>query len=361
MSGVLLLVVLAAGPVFGQVRTTLPVPDVPGYHTLKCDFHIHTVFSDGEVWPATRVTEAWRDGLDVIAITDHAGHHPHKLDVSTDLARPYAVALAEAERLGILLVPGVEVMEGNIHFNLLFVTNPNAFPGLKMLPSLRVAASQKAFAFWNHPGWKMTPKWDGIAAQAHSEKLFRGMELVNGPVFYPEAFPFVAEHDLTILANSDVHAPMQTEYPHGGRPVTLLLARTRDLAGIREALEAGRTAAWMGGNVWGARELLEGLWEGAVEVENEQVRLVGSPGRNGLRLRNHSAIPFRLHVKKCPEWLYCSDLEIAPLSTGFLALQTTDSAPEGAHHVEIEAEITNLHTASAAVLQVKLPFTAEVN
>ena len=29
-------------------------PDIPGYKTLKCDFHTHTVFSDGSVWPDIR-------------------------------------------------------------------------------------------------------------------------------------------------------------------------------------------------------------------------------------------------------------------------------------------------------------------
>ncbi|MHC4330495.1 MAG: hypothetical protein ACYSWW_20505 [Planctomycetota bacterium] len=32
-------------------------PDILGYKTLKCDFHMHTVFSDGQVWPTTRVDE----------------------------------------------------------------------------------------------------------------------------------------------------------------------------------------------------------------------------------------------------------------------------------------------------------------
>lgn len=30
-----------------QVRNEIRVPDPEGYRTLKCDFHIHTVFSDG--------------------------------------------------------------------------------------------------------------------------------------------------------------------------------------------------------------------------------------------------------------------------------------------------------------------------
>jgi len=41
----LVLAALAAA----QVRDPLPVPDLPGYKTLKCDVHMHTVFSDGQV------------------------------------------------------------------------------------------------------------------------------------------------------------------------------------------------------------------------------------------------------------------------------------------------------------------------
>ena len=37
-------------------------PDIPGYKTLKTDFHQHTALSDGNVWPPIRVEEAVRDG-----------------------------------------------------------------------------------------------------------------------------------------------------------------------------------------------------------------------------------------------------------------------------------------------------------
>ena len=46
-------------------------PDIPGYVTLKCDLHMHTVLSDGSVWANIRVREALMDGLDAISITDH--------------------------------------------------------------------------------------------------------------------------------------------------------------------------------------------------------------------------------------------------------------------------------------------------
>lgn len=36
----------------------IAVPDLPGYKTLKCDFHLHTYYSDGHVTPEMRVLEA---------------------------------------------------------------------------------------------------------------------------------------------------------------------------------------------------------------------------------------------------------------------------------------------------------------
>ena len=36
-------------------------PDIEGYKTIKTDFHMHSVFSDGNVWPTIRVQEALLD------------------------------------------------------------------------------------------------------------------------------------------------------------------------------------------------------------------------------------------------------------------------------------------------------------
>jgi len=66
-----LLLILSVLSSQGQTRKIIYIPDIPGYTTLKCDFHMHTVFSDGTVWPSVRVEEAWLDGLDAISITDH--------------------------------------------------------------------------------------------------------------------------------------------------------------------------------------------------------------------------------------------------------------------------------------------------
>ena len=100
------------GECFAATRREVKIPDISGYRTLKCDFHTHTVFSDGQVWPTVRVEEAWREGLDAIAITDHIEYKPHKQDVKPDNDRPCDIAIKAGEEKGIILIRGAEITQG---------------------------------------------------------------------------------------------------------------------------------------------------------------------------------------------------------------------------------------------------------
>src|SRR5512140_1118364 len=90
-------------------RTEVTVPTIPGYLTLKCDFHMHTVFSDGIVLPGSRVQEAWLNGLDVIAITDHVRKDPVNQTAPGDNNRSYELARTRAQELGMVLVKAGEI------------------------------------------------------------------------------------------------------------------------------------------------------------------------------------------------------------------------------------------------------------
>ena len=340
-----------------QTRDPLPVPDIPGFKTLKCDFHLHTVFSDAEVWPVTRVTEAWRDGLDAISITDHSDYNPHKDDVKLDLARVQELARPAAEGLGILLIPGIEVAENDIHCNALFITDPSALRGAKLIAALQKARAQDAFVFWNHPGWKQAAEWFPLIADAYGQKLIQGVELVNGDSFYPEAYPWVEEKKLTIMADSDAHEPIAPAQPGEVRPITLVFARAADSAGVREALCARRTAAWMGGEVWGEESVLKMLWEGAVKVAITDKKLTSDTRTVILRLQNDSAIPFRLSIRKAPEWLRLPGeaLVLKRQSVSMRVLSVAKNAPSGPKQAEIELEITNFHIAPGVNLMVSIP------
>ena len=358
---------LGAASASAQERVELPVPDLPGLTTLKADFHLHTVFSDGQVWPTVHVQEAWRDGLDVVALTDHLEYRPHAQDVTTDLRRPYELARPLAEQLGIVLVQGVEITRpapgttsempvGSGHFNALFVRDPAALGAADLIEALRAARAQGAFVFWNHPGFMGTlePRWHAHVDEAWRQGLFQGMELVNGEDFYPAAWPWIEEKKLTILANSDYHVPTPPRGSGPPRPVTLVFARSADAEGVREALGARRTAAWLGEEVWGAEEHLRGLWTGAVSVAPGRL-----DARRGqavvLRLRNSSALRFRLRALEAPEWLQVHPVTAEPLSTSLLRLRVARDAPVAAHEVTLELEVSNFNPAPGRKLVVRLP------
>ena len=56
-----------------QSRKEIILPTVNGYIPYKADLHMHSTYSDGvmKYTGRGRIHEAWRDGLDVIAVTEH--------------------------------------------------------------------------------------------------------------------------------------------------------------------------------------------------------------------------------------------------------------------------------------------------
>jgi len=86
-------------------------PDVPGYKSVSCDFHIHTVFSDGSVWPDIRVHEALKDSVDAISLTEHIEYQPHEEDIPhPDFNRSYELAekLARPYSKKLMVIKGAE-------------------------------------------------------------------------------------------------------------------------------------------------------------------------------------------------------------------------------------------------------------
>src|SRR5688572_1089144 len=117
---------------FSETRAQKPtvLPNLPGLVTLKGDLHLHTVFSDGAVWPSFRVYEATRDGLDFIALTDHIDFQGSPSELTRDYNRPHAIATTAASRSKLILIKGAEISPRTppYHANTLFLTDVNALP-----------------------------------------------------------------------------------------------------------------------------------------------------------------------------------------------------------------------------------------
>ena len=137
------------------MRRPVRLPDIPGYRTLKCDLHIHTVFSDGAVWPNVRSEEAWREGLDAIAITDHIEYQPHADDLPTKHNRAFEIAKPLGDELAVTVIRGSEVTRDMPpgHLNAVFLRTSEPLDTTTWRDALEAAHAQGAFVFWNHPGW----------------------------------------------------------------------------------------------------------------------------------------------------------------------------------------------------------------
>lgn len=294
----LAMVVLCAGAGKSPLtRNEIRFPDLPGYVTLKCDFHMHTVFSDGSVWPTVRVDEAWREGLDAIAISDHVEHHLHKADVVENLNRPQEIAAGRAVERNILLIRGGEITPATPpgHHNAIFLKDVNALVADDFYTQVDQAALQNAFIFWNHPGWQGAErgKWGEAQDRLLKEKKLHGVEVCNGAMNYVDAHRYALEHDLTVVGNSDMHdpSPYWDRTPEDHRTMTLVFAKDRSIEAIREALQAGRTLAWCGNLLVGKEPHLQAMFDACVEVSRVQ-----AGGKAGVRaqVKNLSELDIEL-------------------------------------------------------------------
>ena len=269
--GLMLVVLLSASFVFagGQAAN---FPDIPGYKTLRCDLHMHTVFSDGTVWPTVRVDEAVREGLDFIAITDHIEYQPHRKDVPTNHNRPFELAVGRAEDKNILLPLSAEITHDTPpgHANALFLTDVNLLDVPDYVQQVKLANDQGAFVFWNHHDWKGEEKggWFAEHNTIYENKWLHGMEVSNGRTYYPRAHQWCLDKNLTMIGTSDMHAPslIKQTTPDEHRTQTLVFVKERTLESVKEALFAGRTLVWLRNELIGTQKNLELMFEASVKV-----------------------------------------------------------------------------------------------
>ena len=272
----------AQTPTVTKPKPFIDFPDIPGYKTLKCDFHQHTVFSDGEVWPTIRVKEAIRDGLDAISITDHLEVQPNKSDIPhTDRNRGYQIATKEIKGRDILVINGAEITRDMPpgHINAIFIKDANKLLLADPIEVYREAKRQGAFIFWNHPSW-IAQQPDGVATLTNMHKellkegLINGIEVVNAGEYSDEAFQMAIDYNLTIMGNSDIHGLIDWEYnPSEGkhRPITLVFAKEKSETAIKEGLENRRTAVWFDNTLIGSAEYLIPLIQTSLVVKRTEI------------------------------------------------------------------------------------------
>ena len=338
-----------------RYRKAVRIPDIPGYKTLKCDFHIHTVFSDGSVWPDIRSEEAWREGLDAIAITDHIEYQPHKEDLPTNHERSFEIAKPHGDRLHILVIKGSEVTRDMPpgHLNAIFLQDVAAVDQEDWRDAVKAAVDQGGFVFWNHPGWEGQQP-DGVARwyAEHTELveagMLHGIEVVNERQYYPEAHRWCLDKKLTMLSNSDIHNPLNLDYHvHQGdhRPLTLVFAREYTAEAIKEALFERRTAVYSGELLIGEEPYLRPIFEQSVTVKNPAITVRGQ-GRAYVQIENTSDMTYRLLRVTAPTAIRVpAEVHLEANATAILEVRGLLDDLRGTRQIDVSYVVENLKIA----------------
>ncbi len=360
----LLLIILLVNGISAQTDSkpentrAIEFPDVPGYVTLKCDLHMHTVLSDGNVWPSIRVQEAIKDGLDVISITDHIEYQPHKKDLPhTDRNRSYELALEAAEGTELLVIPGTEITRDMPpgHFNAIFVKDVNKLNEKDVMEVFREAKRQGAFVFWNHPHWT-SQRPDGVATltEMHhellEEGLFTGIEIYNHSTYSIEALELAQKYNLTLMGNSDVHGLVDWSYqvPEGGhRPVTLVFAQEKSAEAMQNAMEKRQTVVWFKNTLVGSQEFLAPLIEASLTLESN-----GKGPVPALQIHNHSDADYILeNISAYSLHNFASVLVLKAHETTTVQVKTLETLPS----FELKFRVLNAFTEVNEHPEINLP------
>ena len=293
---------------FDDFERKINFPDTDEYYVISADLHTHSAFSDGHVWPNLRTAEAIRDGIDLLAITEHLEFQPHQLDIPhQDRNRAFEIASHSALETDLMVINGTEVTRKFPpgHINAVFIKDANRMINIdrtkqaeadKFVDSLPKdliedyinepwlndgvlaalwpieetlveAKNQDAFVFWNHPAWSAEQENDGkvltdIQINLFNKNLIHGIEVVNGIWFSDEAFQIAIDYGLTMIGTSDVHGLIDWDYlqkPNGHRPVTLILSKQKNEDSIKEALFKGKTVVWYKNELIGLEENVKHL------------------------------------------------------------------------------------------------------
>ena len=310
-------------------RTEIYIPQVKGYNVYKGDFHVHTSYSDGRVNPAGRVTEAWMDGLDIVAITDHyegqrnlknvfkatvpyneSGEPTKYLSafdakkVMVDFNAIHREAEKQLEKSGypMLLVKGCEMARNaktHGHFNCIFVDDPNTLYDQDLKVAFKRVHEQGGIVIHNHPSYKRgTTDKSEWHTEVYNEGLIDGIEVANGYSYYPLMVGRCLDEKLIMFGNTDEHGMTAHKYAAAGnhRTMTFVFAKELTEKAVKDALLKRRTLVYSGGNVIGEEKLLTDLLNASVEC-----RLVSENLKDETRtytLTNRSSVTYRLRRGK---------------------------------------------------------------
>lgn len=199
------------------------LPAAPGRTWFACDFHSHTVHSDGGYTVDELAAHAVERGLDVLAVTDHntVSHHPF--------------LAAAGDHADVLLLPGQEVTTDEGH--------ANCFGDVGWIDFRRPADEWRAHADRHGGLFSVNHPWEGDCAWRKplaEPAPFVEMWHTTWDRLDPEPLDDRGEFGVTPIGGSDFHRAGGLIAL--GNPTTWIEAEERSVDAILAAMSEGRIA-----------------------------------------------------------------------------------------------------------------------
>lgn len=366
-----------------------------GYEVLAGDLHIHTLFSDGNVWPTVRVDEARAEGLAAIAISDHVEIALQQQwlnrDPRTDFVDKNAGFVIASKYAGgsPLVIHGAEITRGIGHIGCVFISDSNAlrtssradarssaelathFHTLgekterEVEASLKRARAQGGTCIWNHPYWPgqedMWPHVQPVHRRLIESGLVQGLEVANGLQFHPAAIDIALEHGLAMLGSSDAHRYIASDLERTGLPhrtMTLFLAKERTAEAIRDALLQRRTIAVYRHMFIGRAEIIEELLRNTLVLKRATHGSLTRASPRSVMVALENAGPIELRVEALGRTTFSDQTKLLTLPAGArLVFRVSNVDP--AAFSGFSVRVLNSYVNSTDPLELHLPLQDE--
>lgn len=198
------------------------------YRILSGDFHVHANPGDGTLTPFALRDEAVRAGLDVVTAVNHNAFAAPRLI-------PYLPAAPELP----LVIAAEEITNADYH--MIAVGIDHRIPGsLSAVDAAAAVHAQGGVAIAAHPGRDFKGYDDRALAAVDGTEVARADRREEDRSDYVAAYERArrVHPHIAAIGSSDFHAT-----PSVGESRTYLFVRERTVAGVLDAIRAGRTVA----------------------------------------------------------------------------------------------------------------------
>ncbi|HEX6847965.1 MAG TPA: Sb-PDE family phosphodiesterase, partial [Chitinophagaceae bacterium] len=252
------------------------------------------------------------------------------------------------------------------HNNAIFISDPNKLLVDDSIQVFRDAKKQGAFIFWNHPQWTPQRK-DGMATltDVHRllirEKLLDGIEVVNGSMYSDEALQIALDNNLTIMGTTDLHKLVDWDFkiPEGGhRPLTLVFAKERNEASIKDALMNRRTIAIFKNLLIGRDEFLIPLIESSLKVTS--AKYIGRYNVLGVEIENLSSVDITLQNQT--DFTFHNNIDMVVLKSGektTIEVKTIERKTEVSLKFNVLSAVNAPHKHPSVIVKTKVEETKQ--